>query len=248
MSGIANSEIDLFIRSSPTLKKNYCGVYAIDELVTDFLECTKKITAGTIAKLPFAVVNTDPIAKSGTHWVSLVKLQDTSFFLFDSFGLLGFETFIVSNDKELLSRFLMDFYIETNEAFDFYSFTFDANAFLSLTKKEQRTLSDMCIGLMLFLSAFAIASNAGKINIYGMVDQLQLRTTSTCGGFALQFLQDIYHNTSLRICSVKICTVNTIRDIITHRFTRGNTRITRIKNEYNIQEFINTNGIRGEFQ
>ena len=142
----------------------------------------------------------------------------------------------------------MDFYTETNEAFDFYSFTFDANAFLSLTKKEQRTLSDTCIGLMLFLSAFAIASNAGKINIYGMVDQLQLRTTSTCGGFALQFLQDIYHNTSLRICSVKICTVDTIRDIITHRFTRGNTRITRIKNEYNIQEFINTNGIRGEFQ
>ena len=203
MSGIANSEIDLFIRSSPTLKKNYCGVYAIDELVTDFLECTNKITAGTIAKLPFAVVNTDPIAKSGTHWVSLVKLQDTSFFLFDSFGLLGLETFIVSNDKELLSRFLMDFNTETNEAFDFYSFTFDANAFLSLTKKEQITLSDTCIGLMLFLSAFAIASNASKINIYGMVDQLQLRTTSTCGGFALQFLQDIYHNTSLRICSVK---------------------------------------------
>ena len=247
MSGIANYEIDLFIRSSPTLKKNYCGVYTIDELIDNFIECAKNIAVGTTAKLPFAVVNTDPITKSGTHWASLVKLQDTSFFLFDSFGLLGLQTFIISNDRDLLSRFLMEFHTETNEKFDFYSFTFDADAFLTLSKKERKTLTDTCIGLMLFLSAFAIASNTSKIKIYGMVDQLQLRTTSTCGGFALQFLQDIYHNTSLRICNVKICTVNTIRDIIAGRFTRGNTRISRIENEYNIQDFISTNGIRGEF-
>ena len=158
MSDIANSEIDLFIRSSPTLKNNYCGVYAIDELINNFIECTKNITAGTIAKLPFAVVNTDHITKSGTHWVSLVKLQDTSFFLFDSFGLLGLQTFIVSNDKDLLSRFLLEFYTETNEAFDFYSFTFHADAFLTLSKKERNTLTDTCNGLMLFLSAFAIVS------------------------------------------------------------------------------------------
>ena len=217
-------------------------------MINNFIECTKNISAGTIAKLPFAVVNTDPIVKSGTHWLSLVKLQDTSFFLFDSFGLLGLQTFIVSNDKDLLSRFLMEFYTETNEAFDFYSFTFDADAFLTLSKNERNTLTDTCVGLMLFLSAFAIASNTSEIKIYGMVDQLQLRTTSTCGGFALQFLQDIYHNTSLRICNIKVCTVNTIREIIARRFTRGNTRISRIENEYNIQEFINTNGIRGEFQ
>ena len=247
MSGIANSEIDLFIRSSPTLKKNYCGIYAIDELIDNFVECTKKIASGTSAKLPFAVVNTDPIAKSGTHWISLVKLKDKSFFLFDSFGLLGLQTFITSNDTDIISRFLTDFVTEINGDFEFYSFTFDASAFLTLTKKERRTLTDTCTGLMLFFSAFAIASNSSKIKVYGMIDQLQLRTTSTCGGFALQLLQDIYHSTSLRICRVKICAVDTIRDIITRRFTRGNTRISRIENEYTIQGFISKNRIRGEF-
>ena len=196
MSGIANSEIDLFIRSSPTLKKNYCGVYAIDELIDNFVECVKKIASGTSAKLPFAVVNTDPIVKSGTHRI----------ILFDSFGLLGLQTFITSNDTDLISRFLTNFVTELNEEFEFYSFTFDADKFLTLTDKEQETLTETCIGLMLFISAFAVASNSTKIKVYGMIDQLQLRTTSTCGGFALQFLKDIYYNTSLKICRVNICT------------------------------------------
>ena len=110
MAGVTTDEIDLYVRSEPSLLANYCGVYAIDELIDEFVKCAQKITtkAGQ-AKLPFAIVNTDPIDKSGTHWISLVKLQDESFFLFDSFGLLGFSEFIVSDDRKLTSTFLTRF-------------------------------------------------------------------------------------------------------------------------------------------
>ena len=105
MAGITSDEIDLYVRSEPSLLSNYCGVYAIDELIEEFAR--KIVTARGKAKLPFAVVNTDPIAKSGTHWVSVVKLQDNSFFLFDSFGLLGFSKFVVSDDRTLVFYFFI---------------------------------------------------------------------------------------------------------------------------------------------
>ena len=142
------------------------------------------------------MVNTHPIAKSGTHWVSLVKLQDNSFFLFDSFGLLGFSEFIVSDDRTLMSEFLTVFRTYEQGDFEYYSFVFDVEAFLSLSKGQRKYLSDTCLGLMLFLTAFAIAAGTTKINIYGLVDQVQLRMTSTCGAFVLYFLSKVYLNVS----------------------------------------------------
>ena len=159
MAGITTDEIDLYVRSEPSLLANYCGVYAIDQLIDEFVKCAQKITtkAGR-AKLPFAIVNTDPIDKSGTHWISLVKLQDESFFMFDSFGLLGFSEFIASDDRKLTSTFLTRFETYEQGNFKYYSFVFDVEAFLSLTKKQRKSLSDTCLGLMLFLTAFAVSA------------------------------------------------------------------------------------------
>ena len=76
MLGVDTEAIDLFVKSKPSLAANYCGVYAIDTLITEFLDCTQKILMGVDSKLPFAIVNTDPIDKRGTHWISLIRLQD----------------------------------------------------------------------------------------------------------------------------------------------------------------------------
>ena len=249
MAGVSTDEIDLYVRSEPSLTANYCGTYAIDQLVDEFVKCARKIvTKSAKAKLPFAVVNTDPIDKGGTHWISLVKLQDESFFLFDSFGLLGFSEFIVSDDQKLVSTFLTKFETYEQGNFEYYSFAFDAGRFLSLTKKQRDDLSDTCLGLMLFLTAFAVSAGTEKINIYGLVDQIQLRSTSTCGAFVLYFLSKVYSNVSKKICKVKTCTVFTIRDVVAKSFPNGGkTPAARIRNEFNIKSFIEKNGIEGDF-
>ena len=102
------------------MQKNFCGAFTIDQLVEDFTKCASRVIEGVKAmKLPFAVVNTDPIATGGTQWITLIKLQDESFFLFDSFGLVGFNTFIRSDDGRTLSTFVRDFNIVQQGSFEF---------------------------------------------------------------------------------------------------------------------------------
>ena len=177
MAGISTGEIDRFIKGRPAMKRNQCGTYAIDQLVDDFAQCTSCVQDKVVkSKLPFAVVNTDPIADSGTHWISFIRLQDGSFFLFDSFGLVGFERFVQTDDGNLLALFLSHFNPEKQGGVSFYLFNFDAGAFLN-------RLSKTCRGMMTFFTAFAVTLNEATIRVNGIIDQLQVSTTSTCVGF-----------------------------------------------------------------
>ena len=228
------------------MKRNYCGTYTIDQLVTDFVPCTTRIEAKKKAKLPFAVVNTDPIAESGTHWISFVRLQDhRSFFLFDSFGLLGFEQFIRTDDGDLLGMFLSEFNSEKQHAISFYSFVFDVDASLNLDATQRARLSKTCEGMLTFFTAFATVNDMLRILVYGIVDQLQ--TTSTCGGFALKFLEEVYDNRTPAICRNNAkCTVHTMRGIISGTFEAGSS-VRRINNEQLISRFMTYTDIRGDW-
>ena len=162
--------------------------------------------------------------------------------------MLGFSEFIVSNDRKLVSNFLTKFRTYEQGNFEYDSFAFDVKAFLSLSKGQRQSLSDTCLGLMLFLTAFAIAAGATKINVYGLVDQVQLRSTSTCGAFVLYFLSKVYSNVSKKICKAKTCTVCTIRDVIANSFPNGGkSPAARIRNEFDIKSFISESGIEGDF-
>ena len=160
--------------------------------------------------------------------------------------MLGFSEFIVSNDRKLVSNFLTKFRTYEQGNFEYYSFAFDVKAILSLSKGQRQSLSDTCLGLMLFLTAFAIAAGATKINVYGLVDQArQLRSTSTCGAFVLYFLSKVYSNVSKKICKVKTCT---IRDVMANSFPNGGkSPAARIRNEFDIKSFISESGIEGDF-
>ena len=239
MADISSDEIDRFIETRLAMVRNYCGTYAIDQLVNDFVGCASRIeTKVKGAKLPFAVVNTDPIAESGTHWFSFIRLQGNSFFLFDSFGLVGFKAFVETDDTAILESFLLDFDTQEQGDVSFYSFTFDASAFLELTPLQRSNLSKTCRGIMTFLTAFAVAIDSASIRIYGIIetcrgimtfltafaaaidsasiriygiiDQLQVISTSTCGGFVLYYLEQVYENSNATICKYKSCTVRTM--------------------------------------
>ena len=100
-------EITEFAEYYAGIKTNYCGTYPCDELAK-FETCIE--TAGRMDKvsLPSIIMNTDPSTKPGDHWVSLVKLHDErSFFLFDSYGAVGFHRLFERNqDERVLRKFL----------------------------------------------------------------------------------------------------------------------------------------------
>ena len=78
--GISNVNLIKYIERYKNIKDNFCGVYSADKL-KNFEKCALSIfKKSTKMKLPFAICNTDPISKGGTHWFSLTALQDGSFF------------------------------------------------------------------------------------------------------------------------------------------------------------------------
>ena len=94
---------------------------------------------------------------------------------------------------------------------------------------------------MTFFTAFAAANDMARILVYGVVDQLQSSTTSTCGGFVLKFLEQVYENRTPAICRNNAkCTVHTMPDIISATFQTGS-KTTRINNEQLIGRFMEDN-------
>ena len=251
MAGISSEEIIKFINKRQKLKKNFCGVFAVDELIEDFVKCTTNVFKKSEEKLPFAVANTDPISKGGTHWFSLMKLQDkNSFFLFDSFGLMGLSYFVISDDDDLVSAFLRNLQIEEMDSSNdikFYSFTFYPDIYLSITPREREQLSETCLGLLNFFTSFAIALGATQTKVHGVSSQLQLKETSTCGVFQLFLLDKTYENVDESICKLhRKCTIGTLRDILNLYFTAGSVK-ERLTNEHKISKYAKQTSIKGEF-
>ena len=138
--------------------------------------CLSNIQKEHKNELPFAICNTDPISKGGTHWFSLTALQDGSFFLFDNFGMLGFLNFFIDDDYPIIKQFVTDFENIPKGDLMFYTFSFDVNAYLKLEKTIINELSDTCKNVCNLLSAFAVAANKSTVIIHGLDTQLQLET------------------------------------------------------------------------
>ena len=190
----SSRELNRFVKERQSFKRNYCGVFAIYELVNDFTNCAEKVYDKSTQKLPFEIASTDPITKDGTHWSSLIKLQVcTSFFMFDSFGLMGLSSFILSDDTDLLSAFIRNLKSDAyDDQINLFSFEFAPNEYLALSSEKLAPLSETCRGLLNFFSSFAVALNVDKIKVHGVHSQLQLTETSTCGVFQLFVLDKTY--------------------------------------------------------
>ena len=96
---LTTSDIDDFVARFDNIKANYCGTYAVYEL-DSFDKCIGLSDKFNGKRLPSCIFNTDPIKLPGIHWMTLLKLQNKrSFVLFDSFGALGFQEFLMGNDE-----------------------------------------------------------------------------------------------------------------------------------------------------
>ena len=88
------------------MESQFVGVFPADEKEKNFVKFSENMKQKK-AKYPFMIANTDPAAKSGTHWWSFLDTkQKGTLFLFDSLGSYGLLNFIVQNDLEVFNKLI----------------------------------------------------------------------------------------------------------------------------------------------
>ena len=99
-------------------KKYFCGIYALDEIKV-FNKCQEicKKLCDCEQNIGYIIWNTEESKFSGEHWLLLTRLNQTDFFLFDSFGVTNPEGgFSFYKYKTLLIN-NFDFIFKENETF-----------------------------------------------------------------------------------------------------------------------------------
>ena len=74
--GISNTQIQNFFENEENedLKNNFVGVFSMD-YVTKYIKFHELIKEQKKSKYPFAIFNTDPHNKAGTHWWSFLDIH-----------------------------------------------------------------------------------------------------------------------------------------------------------------------------
>jgi len=215
---LSTREIDSVVASSlPALKRNYCGTFAIDQL-RQYEECVRKSEQFKSAekRMPCCIVNTDPIDEPGEHWMALISLPgECAFFMFDSYGLLGFLKSIGSvscggrkqqqDFSNTVSEFFtfaapsatddgIDGYDEGNGRIDIAKGVLDTKAYLkSLDARGTNQKARRNCTFFYLCNAFVMTyPHAPRINVYFLYDRLQSYETNYCGNYCLYFLLELY--------------------------------------------------------
>ena len=146
--GISNTQIQNFFENEENadLKNNFVGVFSMD-FVTKYIKFHELIKEQKNAKYPFAIFNTDPHNKAGTHWWSFLDIHlKKNLLLFDSHGITGFKYFIVDNDEKIIDELLYDYKKckSNNPIFEIKlcSMTFDLNVWEKMPKQKKAQLNE----------------------------------------------------------------------------------------------------------
>ena len=158
-----NNHIINFIKKygGNEFNNNFLGVYPVDKL-TDIIKDIEQKT------YPFCIFNTDPVNKPGTHWCAthiLNNMDRPSFFIFDSFGKLGLQTFFIEQDYNILRLFITNFkesirtLINDTPTFDYFKWTIHCDKYIQLNDKIKNELSETCKGFMNLLMSYLKYNN-----------------------------------------------------------------------------------------
>ena len=108
MAGISNVTIEEFIeKDNDEFQRNFVGVFSSDR-ATHFLNFLK-LMKRKCGHCPFTILNTDGSNLPGTHWWSILNIYpEKQWFLFNSYGFLGFKAFIEQDDGGIINKILYD--------------------------------------------------------------------------------------------------------------------------------------------
>ena len=191
--GISNTQIQNFFQKEENedIKNNFVGVFSMD-YVTKYIKFHELIKEQRKSKYPFAIFNTDPHNKAGTHWWSFLDIQPKkNLLLFDSHGIDGFKYFIVDNDEKIIDELLYDYKKckSNNPIFEIKlcSMTFDLNVWEKMSNQKKTQLNETATYFFHLLYQFAKLKKVNKMTIVIVENNLQKLSSSTCRIFQLYF-------------------------------------------------------------
>ena len=186
--GINNTQIQNFFQKDENedLKNNFIGVFSMD-YISRFIKYHELIKEKKKGKYLFAIFNTDPHNKPGTHWWSFLDIQPKkSLLLFDSHGLDGFKYFIVDNDEKIIDKLLYNFKNCKND-------NADAKIKLcTMSNHKKSQLNETATYFFHLLYQFAKLKKTNKMKIVIVENDLQELTSPTCGIFQLYFYKNLF--------------------------------------------------------
>ena len=224
--GITNSQIENFFLKDENedLKRNFIGVFSMD-YITRFIKFHELIKEKKKGKYPFAIFNTDPHNKPGTHWWSFLDIQPkNTLLLFDSHGLEGFKYFIVDNDEKIIDKLLYNFenckIDDANTKINLCTMTFDTNVWDKLPKNKKSQLNETATYFFHLLYQFAKLKQSKQMKIVIVETNLQELKSSTCGIFQLYFYKNLFDpSIKSNIIEQKALNTSTVQILLNEMFT-----------------------------
>ena len=223
--GITNSQIENFFLKDENedLKRNFIGVFSMD-YITRFIKFHELIKEKKKGKYSFAIFNTDPHNKPGTHWWSFLDIQPKSTLLFDSHGLEGFKYFIVDNDEKIIDKLLYNFenckIDDANTKINLCTMTFDTNVWDKLPKNKKSQLNETATYFFHLLYQFAKLKQSKQMKIVIVETNLQELKSSTCGIFQLYFYKNLFDpSIKSNIIEQKALNTSTVQILLNEIFT-----------------------------
>ena len=156
--GVTTLELEhFFISNGSTMESQFVGVFLADEKDKNFLKFSENMKQKK-AKYPFMIANTDPAAKSDTHWWSLLDTeQKDTLFLFDSLGSYGLLNFIVENDLEVFNKLIPGQFnqiFKKDNKITLLKWSFKLDKYEKLKDRDINKLSDTAKHFLRFLYEF----------------------------------------------------------------------------------------------
>ena len=241
--GISNTQIQNFFQKEENkdIKNDFVGVFSMD-YVTKFIKFHELIKEQRKSKYPFAIFNTDPHKKAGTHWWSFLDIQPKkNLLLFDSHGIDSFKYFIVDNDEKIIDEILYDFKkCKSNNPISeikLCSMTFDLNVWEKMSNQKKSQLNETATYFFHLLYQSAKLKKVNKMNIVIVENDLQKLSSSTCGLFQLYFYKNLFDPPlQSKILSHKNLNITTVETLLNEIFTlqaeESEKRIKLFKQEF----------------
>ena len=235
---------------------NFLGVYPIDK-ITDIIPNIEN------KNYPLCIFNTDVGTSSGTHWIvtNIINEKKPSFFIFDSFGRLGLQTFFIQDDYDIIKLFVSNIKksitsTDSDQNFDFFKWTVHCEKYFNLPNSKKSKLSSTCTGFINLLMTYLKYHNKvhdkkyTSIDMYGLTDQLQDINKTTCGLYALYYSFNLFNPHESFNFENEKGDMQTIKKLINNIFV-DTPYNSNNKNDINfeiVKQFKEAFGIEGDLQ
>ena len=146
---------------------------------------------------PFTILNTDGSNFPGTHWWSILNIYPKKqLFVFDSYDFLCFKAFIEQDDGSVINKILYDTkkFNKKDNIVTLVTVTCSRKNFEKLSQNEFLKLSSITATYFTFNEFAELTRIKDEVILHFVDDQLQSKTSDTCGIFQLYFYKNLFHH------------------------------------------------------